>query len=136
MPMVVDASVTMAWVFEDEATGATEAVLDRLVDDRAVVPGVWPYEVANVLVAAERRRRVTEAQSRRFVELLRRLPIEIDASPPDLEALTVTGRRHDLSAYDAAYLVIAEHLGAPLATLDSGLARACREAGVPLLVGS
>ena len=131
---VIDTSIAMAWCFEDESTGQTEAVLDRLSEDLAVVPAVWPLEVANVLLVAERRGRVTEAQASRFLRLLEQLPVETDDSPTDMAALVATGRRHRLSSYDASYLVLAERLGTPLATLDSRLAEAALHAGVPLLI--
>jgi predicted nucleic acid-binding protein len=131
---VIDTSVAMAWCFEDEATEATEAVLDRLNNDQAVVPAIWPLEVANVLLVAERRGRLSEAQASRFLELLAQLPIDVDDSAADMSAIVATGRRHTLSAYDASYLVLAERLGAALATLDQPLTQAARKAGVQLLI--
>ncbi len=133
MAFVLDASVTMAWCFEDEATPAADAVLDRLGQQEAVVPALWRLEVANVLLAAERRRRVSEATAARFVELLTALPIRVDPDPAGLTELLAAGRRHGLSAYDACNLVLAERLGVPLATLDEGLAAAGRAAGVAVL---
>ena len=131
---VIDTSIAMTWCFEDEATTATDAVLDRLRDDRVVVPAIWPLEVANVLLAAERRGRLSEAQASRFLELLAQLPIDVDDSPTDLGAIVAAGRRHALSSFDAAYLVLAERLGAELATLDKSLAKAALKAGVRLLI--
>jgi predicted nucleic acid-binding protein len=136
MAMVIDTSLTMAWCFEDEATDDSDAILDRLTHDEAVVPGLWEFEVTNVLLVAERRKRITEAQAARFLDLLTQLPIRIDTSATDVTALMAAGRRHELSAYDAAYLVLAERLAAPLATLDDKLATAGRNAGVALLIGS
>ncbi len=134
MTFVVDASVTMAWCFDDEATTATEAVLDRLRQEEATAPVLWSHEVANVLLVAERRKRITEAQSARFLELLTRLPIRVADSRVEPAALVGIGRRHQLSAYDAAYLLLAEQLGAPMATLDDQLTAACDAAGVQLLI--
>ncbi len=134
MPIVVDTSVTMAWCFDDEGTDQSDAVLDRLRQVEAAVPALWQLEVANVLLVAERRRRITEAQAVRFLDLLLRLPIRVDISPTDTTAVLAAGRRHNLSAYDAAYLVLAERLAAPLATLDDQLIAACRGAGVRLLI--
>ena len=136
MPFVIDTSVTTAWCFDDEATDETDTLLDELRSDQAVVPSVWQLEVTNVLLVAERRRRITEAQAARFLELLLHLPILLDPSPTDVTAILAAGRRHSLSAYDAAYLVLAERLAAPLATLDGRLVTASRAAGVPLLIGS
>jgi predicted nucleic acid-binding protein len=130
---VVDASVTMAWCFADEATPETESVLDLFGSDEAVVPAIWSLEVANVLLVAERRGRLSEAQASRFLELLQQLPIEVDDVPVDPAAVVAAGRRHELSAYDASYLVLAERTGAPLATLDRRLREAATRAGVRLL---
>jgi predicted nucleic acid-binding protein len=91
MPLVIDTSVTMAWCFEDEADEATDAVLDLLTDDQAVVPFLWQLEVANVLLVAERRKRITEAQATRFLELLGGLPIRIEHSSGDAMAALATG---------------------------------------------
>jgi predicted nucleic acid-binding protein len=124
----------MAWCFEDEAVEATDAILDRMAADVATVPSLWQLEVANVLLVAERRKRIKEAQARRFLELLGSLPIRIDQSGDDPLAILAVGRRHGLSAYDAAYLVLAERLAMPLATLDGRLRTACRNAGVPLAI--
>lgn len=132
MALVVDASVTMAWCFEDEASDEADAVLDRLRSEDAVVPELWQLEIANVLLVAERRGRVTEAQASRFLELLAQLPFRVDHDGVDSTALIAAGRRHGLSAYDAAYLVLAERQGAVLATFDEGLRAAAESAGVPL----
>src|SRR5664279_2945569 len=80
MPVVIDASVTMAWCFDDEATPLTDGVLDRLREDEAFVPSLWQLEVANVLLGAERRGRITEAQATRFLDLLMQLRIRVDQS--------------------------------------------------------
>lgn len=135
-PIVIDTSVTMAWCFEDEATEQTDRVLDHLRAEVAIVPALWQLEVANVLLVAERRNRISEAQATHFLDLLRQLPIQVDATPVDTGAIIAAGRRHGLSAYDASYLVLAERLAAPLATGDRALAAACRTAGVPLVLDS
>lgn len=133
MPFVVDASVTLAWWFEDEATPQTEAILDRLSDDTAVVPALWELEVSNVLLSGERRGRLTESQSARFVALLAQMPILVDTASVDMGAVLAAGRHHALAAYDAAYLVLAQREGVPLATLDSKLRAAAQAVGVAVL---
>jgi predicted nucleic acid-binding protein len=129
---VLDASATLAWCFEDEATVEAAGLLERLRDDEAIVPPLWLLELANALVVAERRARLTRADSTRFVALIRQLPIRIDqTSTLDLAgAVMDLARGCELSAYDAAYLELALRLGLPLATLDVRLRSAAERAGV------
>lgn len=135
MSFVLDASVTMAWLFEDEATRTTEALLDRLNSEEALVPTLWAYEVGNVLLMAERRKRITEAQGRRFSQLLESLPISIsDSHLISLwSSAIVVARAHGLSVYDGAYLDLAMREGMPLATRDKALRKAARKLGVEIL---
>ena len=135
MNFVLDASVTLAWLFEDESSPVTEAILDRLAHERAVVPDLWLYEISNVLVVGERRHRLTEAQSHRFMELLLDLPIETISIAQTTTWMHLVGlaREHNISAYDASYLEAAMRLGLPLATQDKMLKKAAMRAGVVLL---
>jgi predicted nucleic acid-binding protein len=132
--IVLDTSVTMAWFFPDETSPYADAVLDYLHSSRALVPALWPFEVANVLLIGERRQRAIPMQSDQFVQLLSTLPIDIE--PRALTDLLVTllplARRLTLSAYDAAYLDLALRLELPLATLDTRLIAAAQTAGVAL----
>lgn len=134
--IVLDASVALAWCFEDELSAVADAVADRLVSESAVVPAIWPIEIANAVVAAGRRGRLTEQDAAEILELLTVLPIEIEATSTRqaLGAIATVARHHGLSAYDAAYLELAARLGAPLATLDQRLQAAARSAGVELLI--
>jgi predicted nucleic acid-binding protein len=133
MPIVIDATVTVAWFFQDESSTASEAVLDRLRDNEAIVPPLWQLEVTNALLVAEARGRLSEAQAARLLALLAQLPINIDQSPTDTVAVHACARRHNLSAYQASYLVLAERLALSLATADGALAEASRVAGIQLL---
>jgi predicted nucleic acid-binding protein len=135
MSFVVDASVALAWCFEDEATPYAESVLDRLQQTEAVVPAIWPLEVANVLLTAERRQRLTEAQTVRLAQLLRGLPITIDTEglTQALGSTLSLGREYGLSAYDTSYLELAMRQGLSLATQDEALREAAARAGVPLV---
>lgn len=132
---ILDCSVAMAWCFEDEADGYADAVLDGLVEGTAVVPSHWRLEVANVLLVAQRRGRLKEADSTRFLELLGALPIEVDSETGAraFGAILSLGREHGLSSYDAAYLELAMRDSVPLASLDQRLGLAAEGAGVALL---
>ncbi len=133
--LVLDASATMAWCYEDEATPYTETLLGRVQAAGAVVPAVWTLEVINSLLLGERRSRLNAAQVARFVQIVRALPIKIDDRGLSLawdKALPL-GREHGLSAYDATYLELAIRENLPLATLDERLQAAAKRSGVALV---
>ncbi len=136
-PLVLDCSLTMAWCFEDEGSELADKVLDNLADTEAWVPSLWTFEVANVLLVAERRGRITPAESIRFVTLLGDLPILIDGSAHEraLGSILSIGRDLGLSAYDATYLDLAMRLGAVMATGDEKLREACRKSGIAVFAG-
>jgi predicted nucleic acid-binding protein len=133
---VLDASVAVAWCFEDEASKFTESVLDLFsAGAEALVPAIWPVEVANALLIAERRNRIVLAQVTALLERIAALPIAvlpIDA-PRAFDHILPVARQQSLSGYDAAYLDLAVRQGLPLATLDEQLRRAAKTTGVVLL---
>ena len=135
MAFVLDCSMTMAWVFSDESTPRTEALLRALRTDSAIVPTLWPMEVANVLLVATRRGRIQRDEWSAVVESLTTLPVETDTESHGraFSAALPLADAHGLSVYDAAYLELAVRRELPLATLDKGLARACGEAGIEVL---
>lgn len=137
MTFVIDASVTLAWCFDDEGTasGGAGRALERLEHDDALAPSIWPLEVANGLRTAERRGRLAPADVARIRELLSALPITVEATvlAEALGDVLDLARRLELTAYDAAYLSLAAARGIPLATADDRLRRACEQAGVPLV---
>ena len=126
--------MVLAWCFEDEGGRYAERVLASLTQGEAVVPAIWPLEVVNALLVAERGKRVKEADSVRFVSLLRSLPIEIDGETATraMGETMAIARRETLSAYDAAYLELAMRRGVPLATLDKTLKKATKRVGATL----
>jgi len=132
---VVDCSVAMAWLFNDEATPKTAALLNRLATETALVPGWWFIEITNVLAMAERKGRITPAQSDAFVADLGKLGIERDDEAPDraFTFLLTLCRRHRLTSYEAIYLDLAVRHNLPLATLDEDLRKSAKKLGVRLL---
>jgi predicted nucleic acid-binding protein len=132
---VLDASIALAWCFADEATPATDALLDRLADEEAVAPALWRFEVANALTMAERRGRLSVAGLSRSASLLQRLAVAIDPEGSDraFRELLDLARSERLTVYDAAYLELALRLGLPLATKDAKLRRAGAAVGLALL---
>ncbi len=134
---VVDNSVVMSWCFEDEADRYADSVLDRLSGATALVPSIWPLEVVNILLVAERRKRLNASDSVRFISLLLQLPIVVEHGRAEqtMRDLIALGRAHNLSSYDASYLDLAMRKGVPIATLDGKLMEAAKAVDVKILPG-
>ena len=131
---VIDNSVVMAWCFNDEEDDYDDAVLESLEVAEALAPSVWPLEVGNALLAAERKQRLNQAASVRFLALLCALPIRVEQESPDrmLKEIVALAREQKLSTYDASYLDLAMRCDLPLATKDTALAEAARRCGLSL----
>lgn len=132
---VVDNSVVMSWCFKDETNKYADAILHKLSEARAVVPSIWPLEVVNVLLVAERRKRLSEADSTRFITLLTQLPIIVEQERPEnmMKELLTFARANNLSSYDASYLDLAMKRGYPIATSNNKLIQAARRIDVQIL---
>ncbi len=132
---IIDNSVVMSWCFKDQANAYADSILERLIESMAYVPSVWPLEVVNVLLAAERKKYISQADSVRFISLLAELPIVVESDSPvkSMKELLGLARAHDLSSYDASYLDLAMKKGLPLATLDEKLRKAAVHTSVLIL---
>jgi predicted nucleic acid-binding protein len=129
--IVIDASVTLAWILPDEHEAPALRVLDRVLAEGAGVPALWRWEVQNALRTAERRKRITPADLAEAIVKLRALNVEIQSPAPlgrDLEL----SRKFDLTVYDAAYLELAIRMGWELATVDERFALVAERLGVLL----
>ena len=128
MSLALDASITLAWYFEDERSAAGDAILDRVTEEGAVVPAVWPYEVANGLQMAVRRKRIEALHRDAALADLRLLPITIERTSDDVVWTVILGLadRFRLTVYDASYLELAHRRSLPLATGDRDLRAAAR----------
>lgn len=131
---VLDCSITMAWCFEEERRDFTEAILESLTNTTAIVPTIWPLEVANVLLISKKHKRITEVQSASFIDALSALPIVVDQSTTSraMHSIFILAGQADLTSYDAAYLELAIREGIPLLTLDKGLIKAAKKLNIPL----
>jgi len=132
MPFVLGASIAATWVFADGEHPVAERALAELRTDEAVVPTLWWFEVRNILIASERRKRLTESDTRKFLRDVSRLSIRADHAPDEGQVLRLA-RRHRLSVYGASYLELAQRRGLSLATIDIDLAKVARAIGVPIV---
>jgi predicted nucleic acid-binding protein len=133
MPLVVDASVALAWALPDESSGYADAVLVAADRDGLIVPDLWAHEVANGLAVAYRRKRITSADEAVSLSALSRLRIAVDEVKSPATAIrdgTAAALRYALTAYDAAYVDLAWRRGLTLASLDQAMCKAAEQCGV------
>jgi predicted nucleic acid-binding protein len=135
--VVVDASTALAWCFPDETSADADNVLVSLEGKTILVPAVWGLEIANAVLAGERKKRLAQPEIRCFTMLLESLSLVQDVQPvgEHIDKVLPLARKYNLSAYDAAYLELSIRTGAPLATLDGKLQKAATQAGVKRFVG-
>lgn len=127
--------MSLGWLLADEDNTEARRILLLLRNAKGSAPAIWPLEVANALLAAQRRKRITRPEVRQALELLIELNIRVESvSMAEVSRLWVLAQDHRLSVYDAAYLDLAlrEHL--PLATFHGDLRRAATTLGVELLI--
>ena len=133
---VLDTSIALKWFLEDENDRAYSlAILGSLNDEyKPIVPWLWYYEMANVLLIQVHRKRLVFEEVEAFLDLIREMAIDID-TPDKLVILRLPylAREHRLTSYDAAFLELANRLQLPLATNDKDLMRAASECDVKLL---
>jgi predicted nucleic acid-binding protein len=135
LSIVLDSSVVIAWAVPDERDAAAEALLLRVIDERAWVSSLWPLEIANVLLMLERRGRLTSDERAKAMTDVATIPVSVDSETGD-RAWTDTlalAERHRLTVYDACYLELALRRGLPLASRDKDLRRAAGLEGLSVL---
>ena len=130
--VVLDNSIVLSWCLADENHPIAEKAMRIVIEDGAVVPGIWWYELRNALVVNERRGRLDAAHTRSTLADLRELPIEIDHEHNEAVLLDLS-RQNNLSVYDAAYLEVARRRALPLASLDRRLCEAASACDIALL---
>jgi predicted nucleic acid-binding protein len=133
--LVLDCSAACALCFEDEANVQSELVFELLEDGQALVPALFFWEVANVLLMAERRGRLTHAERVEALQLFEAQNFAVDPGTAAVVWHDVINlaEQCQLTSYDAAYLELALRSGLPLASHDKALRAAAQRLGVALL---
>lgn len=127
---VLDCSVSVAWLFEEQANEYTESALDALSRGYAVAPRWWNVEILNVLLALERRNRLAPDKAVELLRFLQRLPVRLRESNLSVFELHALAQHHRLTSYDALYLDAALATGLPISTRDAALRKAATDSGV------
>ena len=117
--IVVDASVIVEMLLRSDVG---EASRTRIAQRREELhaPHFLDLEVANAFRHCFRRGEIDDRRGSEALADLTTMSIERHGHQPLLERIWQF--RHNLTAYDAAYLALAERLDAPLLTLDTRLA--------------
>jgi predicted nucleic acid-binding protein len=135
MPLVVDASVALAWALPDEISTYADAVLAVVERDGLRVPELWAREIANGLAVAYLRKRITSADENAFLLALSYLSIDVEEPFPAVTAVrngTAAAMQYGLTAYDAAYVDLAAREKLTLATLDTAMRKAAEQSGITI----
>lgn len=130
--VVLDNSVVLCWCLADEVDPLAHRALLLTIEQGAVAPRLWRYELCNALLVNERRGRLKAADTRTTLLDIAQMRIELDNDHDEPNLLDLA-RRHDLTAYDASYLEVARRRGLPLVTLDRRLRSAAAAEGAALL---
>ncbi|MGX6960281.1 MAG: type II toxin-antitoxin system VapC family toxin [Rickettsia endosymbiont of Pentastiridius leporinus] len=129
----MDSSVTLTWFLPDEESELR--ILDKTIKEGAIVPTVWGLEIGNVLLCAERAKRLTANQRHQVIYTLKGMHIKIDHLPFEYTLFDIMDLaiQYNLTFYDASYLEVALRHNLPIATLDKALRKASKEAGIIII---
>lgn len=135
MGFVLDASIALSWCFKDESTASTDQALKQLEIEQAFVPEIWSLEISNILILAERKKRIKYADIVQFLELINKLNIEIDNenSIKAFNEILSLAHSEKITTYDASYLELSMRKGMPLASKDLQLRKVAERLGIKLL---
>jgi len=136
MAWIMDCSIAAALGLPDEASTVADAFLQQMANHETWVPSLWWHEIGNVLVSAKRNQRISDNDTSRLLQLYGDLPVKTDSATGSsvMERIHRLSMSCQLSAYDAAYLELAERKQAGLATLDKKLLKAAMDCGVKVFL--
>lgn len=134
MAVVIDANLVVVLASRDPRAAIVGSRLESWLEggEELYAPALLPYEVANGLTRMSAAGLVSSSELAMAWELARQLPIQLEPLSFGLEVIQVALRLRRSSAYDAAYIALAQQLGADLWTLDGPLARNAAGLGFPV----
>jgi predicted nucleic acid-binding protein len=132
VPIVVDSSIAACWLMPDEFSEVADQALERISRDEMLVPALFWFELRNVLVISERRKRITWQQVTEGLIRIDAIPYRVDGETSETDLFDLA-RRHKLTVYDAAYLELAVRTRSAIATLDRSLASAAAAEGMAVI---
>lgn len=133
--LVVDASVSAVWIFDDEDDALADEVAEFLKSAAAFVPPLWRYEMRNALLMAAKRGRLALEALQQRLDVVEAMPIVVDGNS-DLSAALEIAEVHELTFYDALYLELAARRACALASLDKAMNKAAKAMGIDIFRGT
>ena len=129
---MIDNSVVLSWIFEDEHSKESQDTLNELIKNYAYVPSLWPFELANALYVAEKKGRIKEADAMIFIKNLKNLPVFIETNNFDniTKDILSLSREHHITVYDASYIELALRKNLTLISFDKELIAVCKKIGL------
>lgn len=131
---VVDASVCLKWVFEEEDSQIARSFLQEY-EKRSLLllaPSLWEYEIINALAVGVRRKKILPRRANQMFGALweaRPQLIELsDMGKPCLDCAL----RYGLSGYDSAYVTLAKENHIVLVSSDVRLVRTVNDASIAI----
>lgn len=117
---MVDASVAVKWVVEEEHTAQAVRVMEA---EGCHAPAHWQAEAVNALWAKVFRRELDSADAGERMTALLRAPVHAAGITGLLPRAFAIAVAHSVTIYDALYVALAERLTIPLVTADGKLVR-------------
>jgi predicted nucleic acid-binding protein len=132
--IVLDASLLVAWLLEEDAAASAPTLADILQNDTLVVPAHWPAEIGNALLVSLRRGRLPSDRLEMILEECAEFDVAIEEPIPinRISALAHLASAQNLTFYDATYVQLALERAAPLGTLDRDMRSAAGRLGIRL----
>lgn len=138
---VLDASVTIPWIFRDEKCSMADEAWAALVSEEAIahVPGLWSLEIVNVTLLGPKksdRPKPSKADVVLYFDVLEKMPIRFHHQGLEVfvnEATALMHKHKKLTAYDSAYVLLAKRMGLPLLTRDDVMEKVAIAEGVEVM---
>lgn len=130
--IIIDSSIVIANTLPDETNQYADQVLKMLAEDelQAYVPAIFYLECSNVLLMAERSKRIDRSQRLEYLDMIAQLPLDVDhvaANAESIVNISIIAENYSLTTYDASYLELAKRKNNPMATLDKKLQQAAEQ---------
>lgn len=133
--IVVDASLMIAHVLGETTLAAEANVIETLKTEQLLAPAHWIVEISNALARNVRRQRVSSEDVELILREIAEYAIEVVQPTPIDQVFNLISfaSAHELTAYDAAYVMLALTAKAKRATLDQAMRRAATRLNIELI---